>query len=63
MGRTGKLTSKDLKRLKRRYNKTTQFRHQWAMLKEEFGYRTDNGLWKALKRAGVVFTRNTKPRP
>lgn len=61
-GRIGKLSTKDLQRLKRRYDRTSKYRHQWAMLKDEFGYRTDNGLWKALKRAGVIFTKN-KPRP
>lgn len=59
-GSMGHLTAKDLVRLKTWYEATTDVRGQWVILKKEFGYKTDNGLRKALIKAGVTFTRKTK---
>ena len=54
MGRRIKLTKEELKRLKKRYEQTRKVRGQWAMLMEEFGYKSPNGLRGALYKAGVL---------
>lgn len=54
----GRLNKEDLVRLKQRYKELKKTRQQWEILKKEFGFNSQSGLWYALKKAKVKL--NTK---
>lgn len=45
---------KMLKELKKEYAKTKKLRGQWKILKEKFGFKSNNSLSFNLKKAGVL---------